>query len=241
MALQDRVDPITLYGPSGSAGTLWDTVNLGVDRLKFPVEIHEVEPGEGMQADGYRIEAFGVSHGTRAVGWALVEEDRLGRFDVERARALGVPHGPMFGQLHRGQDVEVDGSVIRSSDLVGEPRPGRTVVYTGDTRPTDEVVERAQGADLLIHEATFGGEEETRARETFHSTAAGAADVALPHPSLRPVLRRLQSAPRRCCCPLSRGSGGLRRARPRNARPLRRRSARCDGGDVRHANGIHAG
>jgi len=178
MALQDRIDPITLYGPSGSASTLWEAVNLGVDRLKFPVEVHEVEPGEGLQADGYRIEAFGVSHGTRAVGWALIEEDRLGRFDVEGARALGVPDGPMFGQLHRGQDVEVEGSVIRSAHLVGEPRPGRTVVYTGDTRPTDAIVERAQGADLLIHEATFGEEEEERARETFHSTAAGAADVA---------------------------------------------------------------
>jgi ribonuclease Z len=178
MALQGRTDPITLYGPSGSAAALKDVVALGGERVGFGVELIECRAGEGLRADEYGIYAFQVEHGTSAVGWALVEEDRLGRFDVDRARELGVPDGPLFGRLHRGEDVEVDGQIIRPGDLVGPPRPGRTVVYAGDTRPSPSTVQRADGADLLIHEATFGEEEKDRAHQTFHSTASQAAKVA---------------------------------------------------------------
>ena len=144
----------------------------------FAVEVGEVEPGGSVPMDGYAIEAFEVVHRTSAVGWALVEEPRLGRFDVARARALGVPEGPLFGRLHRGEPVDVDGRVVHPGDVVGPPRPGRRVVYTGDTRPCARTVEAAAGAQLLVHEATFGSDEAERARETSHSTAAEAAAVA---------------------------------------------------------------
>ena len=126
------------------------------------------------------IEAFAVQHGVRAIGYALKEDDRLGRFDVERARALGVPEGPAFGRLHRGEAVEaIDGRMVHPHEVVGPSRPGRKVVYTGDTRPAPSVVEAARGADLLVHDATFLREDAERAHETHHSTAEGAARVAL--------------------------------------------------------------
>ena len=178
MALQGRTEGMAIYGPAGASDLLRRTVNLGVDRMPFPVEIVEARPGEGFDGGEYRIEAFPAEHGKTAVGWALLENDRLGRFDIDRVRELGVPEGPLFGKLHRGEDVEVDGRVIRAAELIGEPRPGRTVVYTGDTRPASSTIQRAKGADVLIHEATFGDEEQARARETHHSTAAGAAGIA---------------------------------------------------------------
>jgi len=178
MVLQGRTDPMTLYGPPGSARVLKEVVVLGGERFAFPLEVVECRAGEGFRSDDYGVYAFDVEHGTSAVGWALVEEDRLGRFDVERARELGVPEGPLFGRLHRGEDVDVDGRIVRAADLVGPPRPGRTVVHTGDTRPSRKTVERARGADVLVHEATFCTEEAERAHLTFHSTAAQAAEVA---------------------------------------------------------------
>lgn len=178
MALQERTDPLAVYGPRGSAGLLGTVVHLGVDAVTFPVSVDEVAPGEVVPFEGYAVHPFPVAHGTAAVGWALVEDERLGRFDVARARALGIPEGPLFGRLHRGETVEVDGVSIRPDSLVGPPRPGRRVVYTGDTRPSPLVVERSRGADVLVHEATFGAEEAQRAHETWHSTALQAAQVA---------------------------------------------------------------
>ena len=180
MALQDRTEPMTIYGPPGTKHVLDAAVHLGNDRIPFPVEIVECPAGEGFRSHDYGIYAYPVRHGRGrvAVGWALVEDERLGRFDVEKARAAGVPDGPLFGRLHRGEDVEVDGRTIRASDLVGVPRPGRVLVYTGDTRPCPETVERARAADVLVHEATFSHDEVGRARQTGHSTALEAAQIA---------------------------------------------------------------
>jgi ribonuclease Z len=178
LSLQGRSDPMIVYGPRGAGKLLHAAVNLGVDRLPFPLDIEEMAPGDRTRCNGYAVEAFGVAHGTPAVGWALVEEPRLGRFDPDRARSLGVPEGPLFGHLHRGHPVEVDGRLVRPEDVVGPQRPGRVVVYTGDTRPCPETVHRARGAEVLIHEATFGADEADRARETFHSTSIEAAEVA---------------------------------------------------------------
>ena len=178
MALQGRSEPLLLTCPVSGRRVLEDAVHLGFDRLGFPVQVRELRPGESVVREGYEVRAFRVSHGMPALGYALREEDRRGRFDVERARSMGVPEGPAFGLLHRGETVEVDGRLVRPEEVVGPSRPGRTVVYTGDTRPARSTTEAAAGADLLIHEGTFSGKEAARARATGHSTAAGAARVA---------------------------------------------------------------
>lgn len=179
MSLQGRTDELVLWGPEGSSELLRTTIDLGGNRIQFPVPVRELPAGEAARFDGFQIAAFRVAHTQVSNGLALVEDSRLGRFDVERARALGVPEGPKFGQLHRGEDVCLDdGTVVRATDIVGPQRPGRVLVYSGDSRPCEETVKAATGADLLIHEATFSDEDSRRAVETRHSTAREAAEVA---------------------------------------------------------------
>jgi ribonuclease Z len=179
MGLQGRQEPLHLYGPRGGETILQAAAHLGVDRIPFPLSIRELGPGDAVPYGEYDVQAFQVNHGTPALGYALREHPRLGRFDVDRARALGVPEGPLFGRLHRGEAVRVGDRVVEPSDVVGEPRPGRLVIYTGDTRPAGGTLEAARGADLLVHEATFSEDEAGRAHETFHSTAKGAALLAM--------------------------------------------------------------
>ena len=194
MGLQDRTTPVTLYGPKGASRVLGAAVNLGIERNKFPVEIVEIKPGDRLARDEYDIVVFETEHRADTVGYALEEHERLGRFNPDRARQLGIPEGPLWGQLHKGKTVSLpDGRTIGPADLVGAPRPGRKLVYTGDTRPHLRVIEASRGADLLIHEATFGGDELERARETGHSTAAEAARVALEAGARRLVLTHISS------------------------------------------------
>jgi ribonuclease Z len=179
LALQGRTEPMRLYGPRGCEKVLRRALILGSDREEFPVTISECTPGEPLRRSGYSLVPFAVQHAGPSLGYALIEEDRLGRFNPERARELGVPEGRMWGDLHRGRAVQLeDGRTVTPDELVGPPRPGRRVVITGDCLPSATTVEIAQGADLLVHEATFGEEEAARAAETGHSTARQAAEVA---------------------------------------------------------------
>src|SRR5918996_1944477 len=192
MGLQDRTAPVTLYGPRGASRILGAAISLGIERNKFPVEIREIRPGDRLAREEYDIVVFETEHRPDTVGYALAEHTRLGRFNPERARELGVPQGPLWGRLHKGETVVLDdGRHIAPADLVGSPRRGRTLVYTGDTRPSLAVVEAARGADLLIHEATFGSDELERAKETGHSTAAEAARVAVEAGVRRLVLTHI--------------------------------------------------
>jgi ribonuclease Z len=180
MSLQGRTERLRMWGPRGAVKMLKRAEEFGMDRLSFPLEVTELDPGDRVERKDYAVVPYPVNHrGARAVGYALVEQDRKGRFNPDLARELGVPEGPMWGEIHRGRTVTLtDGRVIEPSVLVGAPRPGRKLVITGDTRPCQATVEAARGADVLVHEATFGEEEAERAVETGHSTAREAASVA---------------------------------------------------------------
>jgi ribonuclease Z len=194
LGLQDRSTPVMLYGPKGAQRVLGAAISLGIERNKFPVEILEIKPGDRLGRDDYDVVVFETDHRADTVGFALVEHARLGRFNPARALELGIPEGPLWGALHRGKTITLpDGRTIAPSDLVGAPRRGRSLVYTGDTRPHLAVVEAAHGADLLVHEATFGGDEQERAKETGHSTAAEAARIAAEAGARRLVLTHISS------------------------------------------------
>ncbi|MDQ3644412.1 MAG: ribonuclease Z [Actinomycetota bacterium] len=171
--LMGRERPLYVYGPTGLE-RMFAALRPVVGRTGYEVGLRELEPGHELDRDGYRIAAFGVDHGVAAVGYALIEDVRPGRFDEERARELGVEPGPDFGRLQRGQAV----GDVTPDQVLGEARRGRTVVLTGDTAPSDMTLAVAHGADLLVHEATFMEEEAARARETGHSTARAAAELA---------------------------------------------------------------
>jgi ribonuclease Z len=192
-ALRGRELPITIYGPPGLR-ELFAALRRIFGRLTFELELEELEPGRVLERGDYRIETFRVAHGVSAVGYSLVEEPRPGRFDVEAADALGIPVGPERGALQRGDSVTLaDGRVLTPDLVLGPPRPGRKVVIAGDGGPSRLVVDAGAEADVLVHEATFLEEERERARETGHSTALDAAQVALAAKVRLLVLTHLSS------------------------------------------------
>ncbi|OYR47042.1 ribonuclease Z [Halorubrum sp. Ea8] len=180
LGFNDRSAPLTVHCPPGTGEDLRDLVHAVGHDPAFRVRIEEVAPGEvALDADGYAVRAFETEHRTVSQGYVLDEDDRPGRFDRPRAEELGVPVGPKFGRLHDGEPVEAeDGTVVEPDQVVGPPRPGRTLVYTADTRPRERTVEAAAGADLLVHDATFGDDMADRARDTAHSTGREAGEIA---------------------------------------------------------------
>lgn len=180
MSLQGRTESLRAWGPRGAARNLRRAELFGADRVAFPLDVRELAPGDAVPRKDYAIHAFALDHrGTPSLGYALVESERRGRFNPDLARELGIPEGPLWGRIHRGETVTLDdGRQIDPALLVGPTRPGRRIVVTGDSRPCDATLEAARDADLLVHEATFGDEEAERAAETGHSTAREAATLA---------------------------------------------------------------
>jgi ribonuclease Z len=172
-ALRERTEPLTVYGPVGLE-RLMGEMRIIFGRLPYRCDIVELEPAETVRRDGYLIAAIPVRHKGAAFGYALVEEPRPGHLDPHLAEELGVTPGPDFGRLQRGETV----NGVRPEQVMGPTREGRKVVLSGDTAPWEALVIAAHEADLLVHEATFLQEDADRARQTLHSTARQAAEVA---------------------------------------------------------------
>lgn len=175
--LQDRERPLRIYGPHGLA-ELFGSIRRIVGKTRYPLELIELAEGEVVARDGYEVRAFPVRHRIKALGYALVEQDRPGRFDPEAAARLGVESGPQFGALQRGEEVRGASGVVKPGDVLGEARHGRRIVLTGDTAPSDETAAAAEGAEVLVHDGSFGDDQRDRAAETGHSTARQAATLA---------------------------------------------------------------
>jgi len=195
MALQGRTEPLRCWGPRGAHRAMKKCEVVGADNLPYPLEVVELAAGDVVRRKEYEVQAIAADHrGASALGWALVEDIRRGRFNPERARELGIPEGPMWGKIHKGEPVVLsDGREVRPEELVGVSRPGRRIVLTGDTRPCAATRIAAHDADLLVHESTFGDEEAERAIDTGHSTAREAATIAREAGVLRLILTHLSA------------------------------------------------
>jgi ribonuclease Z len=173
-ALREREQALTVYGPRGLS-ELMSVMRIVYGRLPYPLDVVELEPAQTVERNGYLIAAIPVIHrGAASFGYALVEDPRPGHLDPRLAEQLGVRPGPDFGRLQRGETV----SGVRPEEVMGSPREGRKLVFSGDSAPCEALAIAAHQADLLVHEATFAEEEADRARETSHSTARQAATIA---------------------------------------------------------------
>ena len=179
MGLSGHEDPITLVGPRGMSKYLRTLHELSILRPGFPIDVRENAEGPLFDGGDYTIEGVKLAHRLPTHGFIFRERDLLGRFDLEQARALEIPPGPLYGRLQRGESVTLDdGRTIAPEQVVGPTRVGRSVAYMCDTRPSERVVEAVRGVDVLIHEATYLHELAAQARDRGHSTVREAAEVA---------------------------------------------------------------
>lgn len=178
MSFMGRKEPLLIYGPEGTREFTELFEALGYFNLKYEVRGIELKPGDLIEREEYVIRALKTEHNISSLGYALIENPRPGRFNREKAIELGIPPGPLFAKLQKGTPVEVNGKLINPEDVMGAPRPGRTVVYSGDTRPCKSILEASRNADVLIHDGSFADEMADWAEESKHSTAGEVAALA---------------------------------------------------------------
>ena len=175
--LNDREAPLRIFGPPGLKD-LFVSLDRIMGRVRYPVELVELDPGESVPHESFEVRAFAVEHRVRAHGYALVEDERPGRFDPEGAGRLGIAPGPDFARLQAGETVQGSAGAVTPEQVMGPARPGRKVVLSGDTAPCEMTRVAAHQAELLVHDASFADEEAARAADTAHATARQAAELA---------------------------------------------------------------
>ncbi|MEM4262706.1 MAG: ribonuclease Z [Thermoplasmata archaeon] len=178
MNLNDRKRPIDIFGPPGTMKLLSQILTSGYFAPSFQISLHDVEPGDAISFEAFKVIVGEADHTVPALCYSIVENDRPGKFNASKAEQLGVPRGPLFRKLQLGQSVKIGAKLVHPRDVVGAPRRGRKIVFSGDTRPCKAIIELSRNADLLIHDATLLSSEGDIARDFGHSTAREAAEVA---------------------------------------------------------------
>jgi ribonuclease Z len=178
MYLNDRKKPLNIYGPEGTTNIVKGVLSLGYFNPTFDILTHDLKDGDEAKFQDYDLRVRTADHDIPALAFCIHEHPRKGRFFPEKAKALGVPEGPMFRKLQNGKAVDVNGKKITPEDVLGEARHGRKIVYSGDTRPSQAVVELAEDCDVLIHDATLSKELEEKAVRYGHSSTTQAAEIA---------------------------------------------------------------
>ena len=193
MSFMGRKKHLMIYGPEGTLEFTDLFKAFGYFNLKYEIEGVQLKPGDIVKGKDYVIHALNTEHSIPSLGYALVENPRPGRFNREKAIKMGISPGPLFAKLQKGNSVEVDGKIIKSEDVMGSMRPGRIVVYSGDTRPCESVLEASRDADLLIHDCSFANEMTDWAKESKHSTAGEVGVLAKEAGVRRLVLTHISS------------------------------------------------
>ena len=179
MQLNDREKPLHVFGPRGIKNLVAQLLSLGYFKPAYKIIPQEIKDKDILEFGEYSIKAVHVNHNVPAVGYAFEEKMRPGRFNKPKALQLGIPEGPLFSKLQRGEHIHLkDGRQISPDEVLGPPRQGRKMVISGDTKPCKNMIEFSKHADVLIHDATFDSELEETANEYGHSTAVQAAMIA---------------------------------------------------------------
>ncbi len=179
MSLNERREKLRIYVPKQNEDFLKCLFYaFGYNNIGYPIEVVGLKDGDTIDFGHFKVLAFKTDHIVPSLGYALIERDRPGKFNRAKAEELGIPPGPLYSKLVRGESIEINGQVITPDMVVGSKRPGRKVVYTGDTRPCERTVEVSKSADVLIHDASFTSELQEWAEETKRSPAKEAAKIA---------------------------------------------------------------
>ncbi|MDO9537064.1 MAG: ribonuclease Z [Thermoplasmata archaeon] len=178
MSLNDRKTDLEIYGPEGCSDLILTIMNLGYYNPTYPVQMNDVKPGDILEFEEYNITVAEASHNVPAIFYSLEEKERPGKFNKARALELGIPEGKLFSLLQSGKNVEHKGKTFTPDMVLGPPRPGRKIVYTGDTKPCDSIIEMAKDCDVLIHDSTTALDLEDRANFYCHSSSRQAAEAA---------------------------------------------------------------
>jgi ribonuclease Z len=191
---QGAETPLVMYGPKGIAEYVRTAMRISESRMKFPAEFVEIEEGVILDNERFRVEARHVDHRIECFGFRITEKDRPGRLDAERLKAQGIPSGPLFAAIKRGETVTLDdGRMINGQDYIGPALKGRVLAIVGDTRLCRAAAELAKDADLLVHEATFCADESTLAHDYGHSTTLQAAETALAAGAAKLIMTHISS------------------------------------------------
>lgn len=178
MNLNDREKPLDIFGPEGTIKMMKFLANAGYFTPGYEIRAHEIAPGDKIELDGFSVIVSDVDHTVPSLAYALIEDERPGKFDLKKAAELSIPEGPLFRKLQQGESIDISGRTIHPNQVMGPPRKGRKFVYSGDTKPCEAILSLAKDADLLIHDATLLSNEERQAADFGHSTALAAARIA---------------------------------------------------------------
>ncbi|HIH29255.1 MAG TPA: ribonuclease Z [Thermoplasmata archaeon] len=179
MQLNDRDKPLHLYGPKGMEELINQLLTLGYFRPSYRIIAHEISDGAEIEFDEYSVTALKVNHNVPAFAYRLNEFQRAGKFNKPKALKMGIPEGPLFSKLQKGQTITLpNGEKVTPDMILGPSRKGRTIVISGDTKPCEQMIGFSEDADILIHEGTFDSKLQDIAKEYGHTTAAQAAEIA---------------------------------------------------------------